>query len=179
MRNLYRFLLVIALSTTASTAQAIPLDFSFKVDWDAGFLLGSSSTVFVTLEGYTGTGLEVFRPGGEGLLAMSTTVDGMFFSELDDLDYPILPQIQLVDGGLIGSAFHTAVPYELVINTGGASYSTPTSGLAQGDIDTASFRLVESIPLPATLPLITLGIACLVYRRQGRVQTKARAILPG
>ena len=102
IRNLATVILLVFLIPLAHAASS---DFRFSITWSDS----TTSTVFLTLEGYTGTGLEIFSPDDSSLTLSDLQVEayGRSFENTGDIDYPAKPVIQLLDGELSALDFHT------------------------------------------------------------------------
>jgi hypothetical protein len=87
-----------------SSAHAASMDFTFDIVWSDS----TTSTVFLTLDGYTGTDLETFSPGDSAPVLSNLEVNayGQAFEMVDDNGYPLKPVVQLLDGALAEVDFH-------------------------------------------------------------------------
>jgi hypothetical protein len=155
-----------------------PIEFTFDIRWVVGALAGNTSQVFITLEGYTGTGSESFNPlgtnSGRALEEISAEVNSVLFRETDDMNFPAEPIISTLDGAietlhfrpingehrmLVAEKFGTC-PYEIC-----TVYSGLSAGPSGGFVEKSSWRIYEpsEVPSPPTLLLLTLGLAALRF----------------
>lgn len=127
-----------------SSAQAASTSFSFDILWSDS----TTSTVFLTLEGYTGTGLETFSPDEPVRVLSNLELDayGQLFEMVDDNAYPLKPVIQLLDGALTKVDFHlnnedrNSLAALLSTSNNSVGYSPYGSSIiAYGVIDEGSF----------------------------------------
>jgi hypothetical protein len=98
------FATVVLLVFLMPLTHAAPSDFRFSIIWSDS----TTSTVFLTLEGYTGSGLETFSPDDPSLTLADLQVEayGQVFENTGDIAYPANPVIQLWDGELSVVDFH-------------------------------------------------------------------------
>ena len=86
---------------STSGVQATLMDFKFDLTFSSGLLSGQVITGEFTVDGYTGTGLEVFCPAGSNqcgaaagsLTAFNVVIEGFTFDmTIEDLypDYPVI-----------------------------------------------------------------------------------------
>jgi hypothetical protein len=96
MMNKLRFL-TLALFFHAMSSWAMPMNYTFDVNFTNGPIQGTSSTVYVTLSDVDGTGTETFDTLDGSLLAFDFNFGGVDFS-LSDVAVDMGPRLTLVDG---------------------------------------------------------------------------------
>ena len=99
MKTIRRLGLLFFLSLAPVAGMAIPMDYSFDVDWTSGGLAGTSTTVYVTLDSLSGSGEEIFTPSDSPpgqLFSLETTVYGLLYTAADDAPY-----LRFISGSLV------------------------------------------------------------------------------
>ena len=156
--------LVLALG--AVTANALPMAYSFEVDFTSGNLGGTSSRVDVTLDGVVGVGPETFFPGAGNLLAFDFTFGADAFSLPHEFSYPFGPSVRLRDGELLSVYWvpefgdPTATLFYFPEGTppnNQVMYVSASGTLSEGVIDGSSWGAVTAVPAPASLTLFAAG----------------------
>lgn len=151
----------------ASAAAQATMKFTFDVTFNDGPLDGDTFTGSFTLNGFTGSGLEVFlppgssEPGGTGkLLAFEIEVDGNVFTMSDDTEFRDLPMIEAEEGMIsymdYGGVSNTGVRLRL---DGSPGIEEPSIVWYEDDSGTKSFGYwnnVQIIPYNANARSIDL-----------------------
>ena len=168
---------VCVLALMSKAAVAMPMDYTFDVIFDTGPVAGQTESVFVTLDGVTGVGVETFTPL-TGMLAFSFSFGGFDFDIFDDRDYPVSPAVVLRDAALDAVDYFTdssVVPSARIQARVGFSndvaFDVFPQGVSTGDVAFNSWREVESeeVPAPGTIALFALGLMGLGLQRRKRV----------
>lgn len=187
-------LLTFSILLHPTTSWAATTDYTFEIDWVIGSLAGTSSTVFVTLDGVTGVGVEDFSPyvdvGGEwipaGVLEFQTTIGGYTFNR-EFVGLESFPQVRLTDNNLTSVKYSTPGDTDILLSL--RDFNTSTSGLVWnvlfdvtagedqnlGFYDFNSWTNVSSVPLPAAAWLFLAALSGLWLaglRQSGRRQQK-------
>ena len=177
MKYMGKLTAIFVFATLSASAFATPMVYTFDVDFQSGPLAGSSTPILITLDGVLGTGAEDFSPGDGNMLAFSFVFGSTAFSITDDRAYPSYPRISLLDGtptlidyaGLVGADV-SLIYFNPMTGFNQASIGPFGSAVAdsEGTIDVESWRVASaSVPVPATIALFGLGLACMgVVRRQ-------------
>jgi Thrombospondin type 3 repeat len=135
---------VVIFTLLATSAQAAPAGFTFNITWGDA----STSTVVLTLDGYTGSGVEVFSANGSGkvLSSLEVTAYNEDFEITDDNNYPLHPVVELSNGELTGLEFHfnneqnNSLAALLSASENATGYNPYGSSIiANGVVDEASF----------------------------------------
>ncbi|MCB1689952.1 MAG: hypothetical protein KDI33_15755 [Halioglobus sp.] len=175
---IHKVLLACVFTVGACTVKASPMNYTFDIDWYSGTLAGTSSPVALTIDGYTGVGIEVFQPFS-GLMAFSIVIEGVEFSITDDHQYPNSPTLAFEDGVLffVNAGLQTPPGTDKQFSVtyhpdyfDYASYGIfkPDGELAEGSVNVASFGPQRTVPATATLPLLGMGLAAIGYSRRKR-----------
>lgn len=179
---------VLAACLFASSAQAIPLAFSFSGTVgiaDPGNAFGLASGDAVQVSGQfdssllTGTGAETVSFGLGSGNQLTVTLGAISLVETDDVDFDTgLPELEFMDGVLVDvdvvtSVFFTNAPADLESASLGFFAVDVDGAFIDGawNADTFTTRAINNpIPEPATLTL--LGVAALAT---GAARRRARA----
>jgi hypothetical protein len=181
MKLLRKVTAVCVLAFMSKVAVAMPMDYTFEVNFIGGPLSGVTETVFVTIDGVTGAGIEDFFPTSltRPMLSFDFMFGGVAFAMTDEVDYPSFPLLRLTAGILTG------VDYTAQVSEGGGSldlsgfenrvnFSPAGNDTSAGLVDTRSWAEAPGgdVPTPATLALFGLGLISLAIHRRKR-QTHA------
>jgi hypothetical protein len=176
MRYLSKIAAACVLALMSKVAVAMPMDYTFDVDFTTLELMGTSAQVAVTLVDVLGTGLETFRPSDGNLTAFNFVFNGVSFTVNDELEFPLRPEVTLVDGELSGIGYGGTVDGAFAGLTGeGLQGTNPFNDVqfvgsekdGRGQIDVDSFaRVPATVPAPATLALFGLGLTSLGWSRR-------------
>jgi hypothetical protein len=174
MKVLKNFAAACVLAVLSNMAVALPIEYRFDVDYTTGYLAGISVPVFVTLEGVSGTGAEVFRERLGNLLGFRHKIGGVTLDLWDVREnrFPP-PTIRLRNGNLVaveGSFEFFSFSTTFAFNSQGnyvGSWDRYFDG-STGQVNVASWTgPATAVPAPATHALLALGLAGLgVYRRK-------------
>ena len=160
----------------ASAAAQATMKFTFDVTFDEGPLDGDTFTGSFTLNGFTGSGLEVFlppgssEPGGTGkLLAFEIEVDGNVFTMRDDVEFRDLPMIEAEDGMIsymdYGGVSNTGVRLRL---DGSPGIEEPAIVWYEDDLGTKSFGYWNNVQVvgenPRHMQLNAIGDSAIAAR---------------
>lgn len=104
MEMFRNILTVLVLTIWMPVVQAAPASFSVDIVWSGS----TTSTIYLALEGYTGSGVEKFSPDDPTIMLsnLQVTVYGQAFEMTNDSDYPAKPVIEVTDGTLTGVEFN-------------------------------------------------------------------------
>ncbi|CAA0122124.1 Uncharacterised protein [Halioglobus japonicus] len=180
MKLLQRAATLCVFSVMSAAAVAIPTDYTFDIAFTSG---GPAAPVpvFVTLDGVTGIGIELFRPDINNLLSFDFTLFNKVFEMTDDTSFPSLPLVQLEDGALTGLGFmgrkselggriSSTVAIDFTDQVNSVLYGVVSPGQANfafGAVASETWRsLTPPVPVPGTLALFSLGLASLGMRRR-------------
>jgi hypothetical protein len=189
MKLLSKIAIVFVLVMTSKMALAIPMDYSFDVDFFCcrTGVTGTSAPVNVKLDGFIGSGLETFTPQAGNLLAFTFTFAGVSYDIFVDGFYPQSPRITMLDGELVELRYST--PYNSVtqkpivifnlliaplfgIDLNGVEIRIPDglpSPAGAGRINRDSWAVADiAVPAPGTLALFGFGLAGLGISRRKR-----------
>ena len=99
MKVIRKLLAIHVLALVVSPAHAATTDFTFDKVWSDA----TTSTVALTLDNYTGAGVDTFSPDDPSSTLLDVEVDayGQAFHMLDDVAFPLSPVMQLLDGALV------------------------------------------------------------------------------
>ena len=161
-------LLILAALFNATSSLAMPMDYTFEIDFTTGTLAGTIATVFVTLDGVTSGATEWCEVGSSGcrLEVFDFTFGTDSFSIWNDITSS--PVVFLTGGVLSGASFRVQEderPFAQ-INFTQVSYKDSSDVESTGTVDLTSWALVENVPAPATLALFGLGLAGLGWSRR-------------
>ena len=178
--------LCVALGLLASPAQASPVGFTLNVAFDSGPLAGQTAVGSFAVGGAgcaTGLCSGAFTPSNGGLLDFRITVDGVLFTASMDSDYPLFPEIDLLDNAVTFLTFFAgdASPLALSLSAflvgdgplSASGYYTPEEGLTSFVASDGISAAV--VPEPSTALLAALGIAGVAGASRRRRETPAEA----
>jgi hypothetical protein len=177
MKLLRMATLFCVLAVMSKVAVAVPMDYTFDVNFTSGPLSGVTETVFVTIDGVTGAGLEIFRPdsASKPILAFDFMFGGVAYSMTDDFGYPSFPQLR-TDAGSLTSVYYdssdaTAFIGLLAGGVGSVVWEDSDLDVSIGAVlnDTWASATDTDVPTPATLALFGLGLISLAIHRRERV----------
>ena len=179
MRLVRNILAVCVITLMSQVAVAIPMKYTFDVQFTDGPWAATEATVAVTLAGVLGTGFEGFNPDGalDGtLLAFDFTFGGVVFSMTDDEDFGEYPQIGLFDGGLDFIDFLSSevlFPFASIClrceseNT--VVFASGEESVSEGIVLEQTWSRTDvSVPAPGTLFLFGVALAGLGLQRSKR-----------
>lgn len=167
----------------AAPSRAMPMEFEFDVLWNSGPLAGSTSTALLTVEGFTGVGLESFGElFGEGdnnpdtdLLNLEIEIGGTHYGWWYVLVVGWL-QVWTMDGELhhVTAYYYddyvpNLSPLNLFFDAGTQANRASHGGgdnRSEGEIVANSFRPRAEIPAPGLPLLMAAGLAALGWQRR-------------
>jgi hypothetical protein len=181
MRSVRNILAVCVITLMSQVAVAIPMNYTFDVQFTDGPLAATQATVAVTLAG-VGTGLEAFNPDGDlggTLLAFDFTFGGGAFSMADDADFGEYPEIGLLDGGLdfidflSGEEFPFAWICLRCEDENTVVFASGEESVSEGIVLEQTWSRTDvDVPVPGTLVLFALGLAGLGLQRSKRAASR-------
>ena len=184
MRLVRNILAVCVITLMSRVAVAIPMNYTFDVQFTDGPLAATQATVAVTLADVLGTGFERFSPDGTlggTLIAFDFMFGGVSFSMIDDAGFDEYPQINLFDGRLEGVDFLTDFddfPYVEMIFSGLDSenyveFDISEESVSEGIILVQTWSRTDvSVPAPGTLFLFGVALAGLGLQRSKRAASR-------
>jgi arylsulfatase A-like enzyme len=178
-------IVAVTLLFALAPAQAGPITFSFLLTATADSVTGPKAAALVgaTASGsftYDDALLDAFGNGtlapGAGLLGVDMTFLGVAFDETNDLDFDLLPEVGVAGFEPIALSFWLASGSSGVLFPSPFIASVSTFELEPGGATDLSGPLyIETVPLPATLALLLLGLVALAA--QWRQPSRGRTVL--
>lgn len=161
----------IAATCMTATADAAVVTKNFYLFDDLGNILTFDGQISYEETLLTMVGEELI--GVADGVTMSATVDGQFFDETSDVDYPAYPELTFTDGLI------TDINYVLVHGVNGVDFSAYS--FTEGSFTDVFWAIDENayyvtfesfsapaVPLPAGLPLVLTGLGALAWVRKSR-----------